>query len=133
MLSTMKNLFLAAALLLAGIAAAQPQTKHLPVMSLSDPDAYLEIKHQPGLTLDSVVPTAMAFQRTDNAPQATGPQVDMEAVAAYLMYQQAQEQVYSGKFYEELGYLYGTGAPLTPQQFKYLLTQASIWQYVMEK
>jgi hypothetical protein len=129
----MKHFLTAAALLLATIASAQPQIDRLPVMCLSDWDVYLEPDHQPGKVLDSIPPAAAQYSSTNNALQVTDPQANTLTVATYLLYQQVWEEVYPGKFYEELGYLYGTETPLTPQEFEYLFSRAGIWQYAMEK
>jgi len=127
----MKHLFWGIALLLATTAAAQPQVKHLPVMHISDPDQYLELKHNPGTTV-AFVPTTSTVQPHTSAQPGPNPGTDPNPITdplpAYLLYDAMWSDLYPGKFIEEMGYL-----PLTPEHMKRLILEARVRAYTEEK
>lgn len=128
----MKHLFWGIALLfLATAAAAQPQVKRLPVMHISDPDQYLELKHNPG-TPATFVPTTSTVQPLTSAQRGGNPGTDpnpsTDPLTAHLLYDAMWSDLYPGKFMEEISYL-----SLTPEQVKRLILEARVRAYTEEK
>ncbi len=130
----MKNLFFAAALLLTSMVAAQEPTMGHSAMSLSDMDVFhaqLEMLHHRSQVAEPELPkpSAVGMLNRHINTQLTS----TESIVAYLHDQQAAEQEYAGKFYEEMGFLYNAKETRTPKQLALLLTQAYVRQSEINK
>ena len=142
----MKHLFLGIALLLAAIAAAQTKTGNWPVMRMSNPSQYLEIKPRTAPPADPA-PAEQPPRKFDidyvelkprTAPpagpapaeqpprkfDADTPSADEKSLQSeYLLYLEALEARNPDLYLEELEYIYRYKGekPLTEEQLKYLL------------
>lgn len=128
----MKHLFLGVALLLAAAAAAQTRTEGIPVMRMSNPSQYLEIKFGTG-------PSA----RPAPAEQPTPPKFNTEEPSAgekslqaeYRLHLAALEACSPDVYLEELEYMYRYKGekPLTEEQLGYLIWTQRSREYASEK
>ena len=115
----MKHLFLGIALLLAAIAAAQTKTGNWPVMRMSNPSQYLEIKFG---TAPPARPAPAEQPPRKFDPDTPG--ADEKGLqSGYLLYLAALEAYNPNVYLEELEYIYRYKGekPLTEEQLKYLL------------
>ncbi|MCO6488466.1 MAG: hypothetical protein J5I98_08620 [Phaeodactylibacter sp.] len=147
----MKHLFLGIALLLAATAAAQIKTGNWPVMRMSNPSQYLELKFG---TAPSSMPAPAAQPAQSNEPGAvrtSGPRnleqpprkFDPDTLSAdekghqsgYLLYLSALEACNPDVYLEELEYMYRYKGekPLTEEQLEYLIWTQRSREYVSEK
>lgn len=117
----MKYFLTAAALLLATLAIAQPQTKRLPVMYISDPDLYLE-ENNP---VDDPAPSETGF----TTPRQGSAELQ-DPLPEYLLRTAMWSDLYPGELMQTG---YGTYFPLNPKKMSMLILEARARPYEPEK
>ena len=122
----MKHLFWGIALLLATAATAQPQNANRPVMSMGNPDLYLELKPRTAPTAKPA-PAASAAQGN-----ATGP-AERDYFAEYLLHLAAWEACTPDAHQEDMSYMFKGEQPLTAEQLEYLVWARRLRQHLAEK
>jgi hypothetical protein len=122
----MKHLFWGIALLLATAATAQPQNANRPVMSMGNPDLYLELKPRTAPTAKPA-PAASAAQGN-----ATGP-AERDYHAEYLLHLAAWEAYPPDAHQEDISYMFKGEKPLTAEQLEYLVWTRRLRQHLAEK
>ncbi len=128
----MKHLFLGIALLLAAAASAQTRTEGLPVMRMSNPSQYLEIKFGTGSSARPAPaehPLPPKFATDKPSAGEEGRQ------AEYLLHLAALEACNPDVYLEELEYMYRYKGekPLTEEQLGYLIWTQRSREYASEK
>ena len=127
----MKHLFLGIALLLAATASAQTKTGNRPVMRMSNPSQYLEIKPRTAPPADPA-PAEQPPRKFD----ADTPSADEKSLQSeYLLYLEALEARNPDLYLEELEYMYRyTGEKaLTEEQLEYLIWTRRSREYASKK
>ncbi|MCB0615843.1 MAG: hypothetical protein KDC75_21145 [Phaeodactylibacter sp.] len=127
----MKHLFLGIALLLAAIAAAQTKTGNWPVMRMSNPSQYLEIKFG---TAPPAWPAPAEQPPRKFDPDTPG--ADEKGLqSGYLLYLVALAACNPNVYLEELEYIYRYKGekPLTEEQLEYLIWTQRSREYASEK
>ena len=88
--------------MLATVAIAQPQTKRLPVMYISNPDLYLEIENP---EKDSLPPASATAPQPDRSGKATsktpGPNPGHDPLPEYLLRTALWSNLHPGEFMEK--------------------------------
>lgn len=122
----MKHLLWGIALLLATAATAQSQTGNLPVMSMGDPDLYLELTPRKGAPAKPA--SAAQPAKSDKTCAA-----ERDHLAEYLLHLAAWEACCPEKYLADRKQVYQTGTPLTVEQLEYLLWTRRLRQSTTEK
>ena len=127
----MKHLFLGIALLLAANAAAQTKTGNRPVMRMSNPSQYLELKF-------GTAPPARPA-RAEQPPRKFDPDTpgadEKGLQSEYLLYLAALEACNPDMCLKEMEYMYRYKGekPLTEEQLEYLIWTQRSREYASEK
>ena len=125
----MKHLFWGIALLLAAAATAQPQTVNRPVMSMGDPDLYLELKPR---TAPTAKPAPALLAASAAQGNATGP-AERDYFAEYSLHLAAWEACTPDAQLEDISYMFKGEKPLTAEQLEYLVWALRLRQHLAEK
>jgi hypothetical protein len=125
----MKHLFWGIALLLAAAATAQPQNANRPVMSMGDPDLYLELKPR---TAPTAKPAPAVSAVSAAQGNATGP-AERDYFAEYLLHLAAWEACTPDAHLEDISYMFKGEKPLTAEQLEYLVWALRLRQHLAEK
>ena len=127
----MKHLFLGIALLLAATAVAQTQEEGLPVMRMSNPSQYLELKFgtAPPARPAPAEPPLLKFDTGEPSAAERG------RPAEYLLQLADWEACCPDEYAEEIEYtyMYKGETPLTAEQLEYLIWTRRSREYVSEK